>query len=150
VTFDDACELSERLFAAAQLLYDNGFYNQAVARGYYAFYVLVDFTARRKDWQWPTDYQDRPMSHIPHSHIHQFVRRAFEDQGIITTKALQPANAEQAAVQLKNQRLLADYKSHKEMPGPTAMRLLRNCREIGNVVLVEADKVKGNKPDPWN
>lgn len=145
---EDVQALSGRLFAAAETLLSSGFHNQAVARAYYGAYVVLDFWARRQGvYAWP-DHGGKQATHIPHSQAHTWFAYAFAQHGVVTTKAMQPPNAEQAGYQLKEQRILADYRTHLEIPEGSAKKMVRNARELYSVLIVEAGKVKDNPPSP--
>lgn len=149
MTFDDMRALSARLFAASDCLMSNGFHNQAIARAYYGVFVAVDFwTRRQQSWPWPQNDDGSPMSRLPHSQVHNYAEHAFASAGLVTTRSLQPPNARDATVQLKAQRILADYRTYIEQPELTTRRLISNARELCSVIMIEADKVKTNAPFP--
>lgn len=149
MTLDDVKALSGRLFSAADLLLSEGFHNQAVARAYYAAYVVLDFWARRQRiYPWPQQSDGAALDHIPHKRSHKWFGYAFDQAGQVTTRAMQPPNVRQAALGLKEQRILADYRTHVEIPKEAAAKMVRNAQEIYSVVVVESGKVKDNPAFP--
>lgn len=144
---EQARALSERLFEAAEYLHAGGFHNQAVARAYYAFYTILVFWAKRQHlYAWPVNQAGTMIGHLPHRQTPDFTDYAFASAGLATTRALQPPNATDAATQLKDQRMLADYRSAIEVPERTARRMISNARELWGVIMGEARKVEDAPP----
>jgi len=132
------------MFAAADHLASGGFWSQAVARSYYGVYVLVDAWARRQTQiAWPTYNDGSARGSVPHSLAPRYAAAAFAaaSSGQVTTRAMNPPHVHKAAIQLKDQRLLADYISWVEIPEGSAVRMMRNAREIAGVLSKAVDAV---------
>ena len=136
LTHRQAVALSDRQYAAAVHLLDGKFYAQAVARGYYSLYTLVNFVVRRRpDWPGPTWRDGSPRPDIQHEDMPGYVQRALQST---TGHSLVPRDGRIDATELLAQRIAADYLGYQEITEELAHRLLQNCLALRGVLLSTA------------
>lgn len=136
--------------AAADLLLQNGFYNQAAARAYYAVFVLINYSANHTPsfiwprWTNPGAGNSLKMACLPHKHAHTHAQTLYVFAGQPSLTLSKAASPRHAVKELYEQRITCDYLSGEEMGEKFAQRLVSNAKELVRVFMKMAKDCQGN------